>query len=155
MENKAPTYASLLKLRRPPDAAEIALPIEVVTPILGGSPQTRTIDAVDIIRAATIRGHLRFWWRALYAHQYDCPTALIRTKANAGGGRQTSTAAARQSSYAFTSSTPARLMTPTFSFTTPKKPGQRSGPMRSGRRVKTKRRVWQPLPAAGPEHGFA
>jgi CRISPR-associated protein Cmr1 len=43
---------------------------------LGGSPQTRTIDAVDIIRAATIRGHLRLWWRALYAHQYDCPTAL-------------------------------------------------------------------------------
>jgi CRISPR-associated protein Cmr1 len=76
MENKAPTYASLLKLRRPPDAAEIALPIEVVTPILGGSPQTRTIDAVDIIRAATIRGHLRLWWRALYAHNYDSPTAL-------------------------------------------------------------------------------
>ncbi|QUV81922.1 type III-B CRISPR module RAMP protein Cmr1 [Chloracidobacterium sp. D] len=85
MENKAPTYASLLKLRRPPDAAEIALPIEVVTPILGGSPQTRTIDAVDIIRAATIRGHLRLWWRALYAHQYDCPTALYKDESERWG----------------------------------------------------------------------
>ncbi len=85
MEKKAPTYANLLKLRRPPDAAEIALQIEAVTPILGGSPQTRTLDTVDIIRTATIRGHLRFWWRALYAHQYDSPTALYAAESERWG----------------------------------------------------------------------
>jgi CRISPR-associated RAMP protein, Cmr1 family len=74
-ERSAPDYATLAKLKRQPDA-EIVLRVKVVTPILGGSPQTRTVDTVDIIRAATIRGHLRFWWRALYAHNYDSPTAL-------------------------------------------------------------------------------
>ncbi|HEY3999217.1 MAG TPA: type III-B CRISPR module RAMP protein Cmr1, partial [Candidatus Xenobia bacterium] len=44
--------------------------IRVVTPILGGGYRTRQLDDVDIIRAATIRGHLRFWWRALQGHTY-------------------------------------------------------------------------------------
>ncbi|MBA2660918.1 MAG: type III-B CRISPR module RAMP protein Cmr1 [Bradymonadaceae bacterium] len=51
----------------------LSVELQVVTPILGGGFQTRTIDDVDFIRTATIRGHLRFWWRALFAHQY--PTA--------------------------------------------------------------------------------
>lgn len=44
----------------------LAVPLELVTPLLGGAVQPRTIDHVDIIRAATLRGHLRFWWRALF-----------------------------------------------------------------------------------------
>lgn len=44
--------------------------LEVVTPILGGSYETRAIDDVDVIRAPSVRGHLRFWWRAVYAAQY-------------------------------------------------------------------------------------
>jgi CRISPR-associated protein Cmr1 len=36
-----------------------------VTPILGGAPVTRQVDEVDVTRVPTIRGHLRFWWRAL------------------------------------------------------------------------------------------
>ncbi|MCS6914084.1 MAG: type III-B CRISPR module RAMP protein Cmr1 [Myxococcota bacterium] len=47
--------------------------LEVVTPILGGSSQTRKVDEIDVIRAPTVRGHLRFWWRALYAP--TCATA--------------------------------------------------------------------------------
>jgi len=49
---------------------EISVKLKVVTPILGGAAVTRTIDEVDIIRVPTVRGHLRFWWRALHAH--DC-----------------------------------------------------------------------------------
>jgi CRISPR-associated protein Cmr1 len=43
---------------------------KLVTPILGGGTQPRELDEVDIIRAPTVRGHLRFWWRALYGHQF-------------------------------------------------------------------------------------
>lgn len=44
-----------------------ALALQTTTPILGGAPKTRTIDTIDVIRERTIRGHLRFWWRALRA----------------------------------------------------------------------------------------
>ena len=84
MKRSAPDYATLAKLKRQPDA-EIVLRVKVVTPILGGSPQTRTVDTVDIIRAATIRGHLRFWWRALYAHQYGTPMELYAKESERWG----------------------------------------------------------------------
>jgi CRISPR-associated protein Cmr1 len=53
-----------------PELCTISLAVEVVTPILGGGSQTRALDDVDVIRAATVRGHLRFWWRALRGHEF-------------------------------------------------------------------------------------
>ncbi|OJH33898.1 type III-B CRISPR module RAMP protein Cmr1 [Cystobacter ferrugineus] len=47
--------------------------LRTTTPILGGSPEPRQVDTVDVIRVPSIRGHLRFWWRALHGH--ECPTA--------------------------------------------------------------------------------
>jgi CRISPR-associated protein Cmr1 len=52
--------------------------VEVVTPIFGGGHQTRAIDDVDAIRAPSVRGHLRFWWRALYASQCSSAEELYR-----------------------------------------------------------------------------
>ncbi len=49
---------------------EIVVALETTTPILGGAATTRSIDEVDIIRAPSIRGSLRFWWRALYASSF-------------------------------------------------------------------------------------
>ena len=48
----------------------ITLDLETITPILGGAPRTRTVDTVDVIRVPTIRGHLRFWWRALQTRNF-------------------------------------------------------------------------------------
>ncbi len=67
---RAPAYDSLPE-RRSPRTCEIVVRLENVTPIFGGSSRPRAIDEVDVIRAATVRGHLRFWWRALYAAQYS------------------------------------------------------------------------------------
>lgn len=73
---------------------KITVDIEVVTPILGGAATTRQIDEIDVIRTSTIRGHLRFWWRALYGHKfatasqlYDSESALWGKAANDNGGR--------------------------------------------------------------------
>ncbi|MBZ4402156.1 CRISPR-associated protein Cmr1 [Myxococcus sp. AS-1-15] len=44
--------------------------LKTVTPILGGAPVPRQLSEVDPIRVPTLRGHLRFWWRALYGHSY-------------------------------------------------------------------------------------
>jgi CRISPR-associated protein Cmr1 len=58
------------------ETCEISVNLRVVTPILGGGPKLRDVDHVDIIRVPTVRGHLRFWWRALYGHEYDSPQKL-------------------------------------------------------------------------------
>lgn len=77
-----------------PELHELRVRLEVVTPILGGSHQTRAIDDVDVIRAASVRGHLRFWWRALYASHcanaeelYERESALWGRAATKDGGR--------------------------------------------------------------------
>lgn len=80
---KAPAYAELptakpRAARGGPELREVRVRLEVVTPILGGSHQTRAIDDVDVIRAPSVRGHLRFWWRALYAAQYANADALYQ-----------------------------------------------------------------------------
>ncbi len=64
--------------RSGPELAKLCVTLEVVTPILGGSYQTRAIDDVDVIRAPSVRGHLRFWWRALYAAHYANADALYQ-----------------------------------------------------------------------------
>jgi len=38
--------------------------IEVITPIFGGGTEAGVNDPVTLIRPSSIRGHLRFWWRA-------------------------------------------------------------------------------------------
>lgn len=96
---KAPKYQELptakpRAVRSGPELAELRVRLEVVTPILGGSHQTRAIDDVDVIRAPSVRGHLRFWWRALYASQcssaeelYKHESALWGRAATDDGGR--------------------------------------------------------------------
>ncbi|MBN1547551.1 MAG: type III-B CRISPR module RAMP protein Cmr1 [Syntrophaceae bacterium] len=40
------------------------LTVQVVTPMFGGGVEAGEPDPVTLIRASSIRGHLRFWWRA-------------------------------------------------------------------------------------------
>lgn len=80
---KAPKYQELptpkpRAARSGPELVELRVQLEVVTPILGGSHQTRAIDHVDVIRAPSVRGHLRFWWRCLYAAQFANADALYQ-----------------------------------------------------------------------------
>jgi CRISPR-associated protein Cmr1 len=87
---RAPAYASLpaAKVRATrggPEVREISIRAEIVTPILGGATQTRAVDEVDIIRAATVRGHLRFWWRALSAAQHPSASALYARESEIWG----------------------------------------------------------------------
>ncbi len=74
--------------------ATIRVTLRTVTPILGGGYRARDIDDVDIVRPATIRGHLRFWWRALHGDGAADPGDLFTREAGIwgraaddGGGR--------------------------------------------------------------------
>ncbi len=40
------------------------LTIKVITPLFGGGVEAGMNDPVTLIRGSSIRGHLRFWWRA-------------------------------------------------------------------------------------------
>lgn len=67
-----------------------SLPLRVVTPIFGGGPVPRKVDRVEVIRAASIRGHLRFWWRALHAQNYSDSKSLYKAETELWGGPTTS-----------------------------------------------------------------
>ncbi len=76
----APAYESLparreRSTRGGPALCSLSVVVDVVTPILGGGSQTRAIDEVEVIRPTTLRGHLRFWWRALRGHEHEFPSA--------------------------------------------------------------------------------
>ena len=52
------------------DPIRTILSLETITPLFGGSAKAGYIDKTNPIRAASIRGHLRFWWRALFGTRY-------------------------------------------------------------------------------------
>ncbi|HEY5891841.1 MAG TPA: type III-B CRISPR module RAMP protein Cmr1 [Chthoniobacterales bacterium] len=48
----------------------LSLDIQVITPLFGGGATPGECDPVTLIRGTTIRGHLRFWWRATVGAQF-------------------------------------------------------------------------------------
>lgn len=44
---------------------------ELITPLFGGGVEPATADPVTIIRGASVRGQLRFWWRACRGGQFN------------------------------------------------------------------------------------
>lgn len=56
---------------RPRD--EFSLGVELATPQFGGGAVARKVDLDQWLRPSAVRGALRFWWRALHAH--ECRTA--------------------------------------------------------------------------------
>ena len=55
--------------RRTQELFSVAL--MTTTPLFAGGPKTRHVDRHTPIRVPSIRGQLRFWWRALFAHPWD------------------------------------------------------------------------------------
>ncbi len=58
--------------------------------------KVRIADDIDIICAASVRGHLRFGWRALYAPQYQGTKQLYKARACDEGARRRVMAVASQ-----------------------------------------------------------
>jgi CRISPR-associated protein Cmr1 len=71
--------------RGEPARESFEVELESVTPILGGAAATRTVDEVDVIRVPTIRGHLRFWWRALQSSALASPRELFKAETELWG----------------------------------------------------------------------
>lgn len=69
----------------PSPQQSITLHLRLITPLFGGGYEPREVDPVCIIRPASIRGHLRFWWRALYGGQYASASKLFEAEAQIWG----------------------------------------------------------------------
>jgi CRISPR-associated protein Cmr1 len=84
----APAFKDLPPRRSPATGVrrDLAVSLEIVTPILGGGYRARTPDDIDLIRVPTVRGHLRFWWRALFAGRYPSAAALYAAETKLWGG---------------------------------------------------------------------
>lgn len=58
----------------------LCLTLKLETKLMGGGVRPREIDATQWLRGTSVRGALRFWWRALYAHRYGSPRELLKTE---------------------------------------------------------------------------
>lgn len=64
------------------------LRLKTITPMFGGGFETRNVDTVSPIRAAAIRGHLRFWWRTIYGGQFGSAENLFQREAELWGSAE-------------------------------------------------------------------
>jgi CRISPR-associated protein Cmr1 len=56
------------------------LELQTMTPMFGGSAKPREVDAGNPVRAASVRGHLRFWWRATAGARFSSAKELFEAE---------------------------------------------------------------------------
>ncbi len=86
MPHRVPSYDELPRARHIDRTPAVRVVLRTITPIYGGGVETRRVDAVDVIRVPTVRGHLRWWWRALFAGKYGDTRALFEAERERWGG---------------------------------------------------------------------
>ncbi len=85
---RKPPASLTLPAWKTPEAADthtITLQLKLITPMFGGGHTAREIDEAQPIRAAAIRGHLRFWWRATAGAQYSTSEKLYKAESELWG----------------------------------------------------------------------
>ena len=73
----APTLDMVREAERPDDRCRLTVRLKVITPIYGGGTRAGESDDDDPIRAATVRGHLRFWWRATRGAEFASDIGML------------------------------------------------------------------------------
>lgn len=70
----------------PSQRETIVLKLKLVTPLFGGGFEARNVDELVPVRAAAIRGNLRYWWRATAGARYATPKELYEAETALWGG---------------------------------------------------------------------
>lgn|GEM_PF-382388 len=63
--------------------------IHVITPLVGGSAEPGANDTSVLVRSSSVRGHLRFWWRATRGSQIETTEELYRRESEIFGNTET------------------------------------------------------------------
>lgn len=74
-----------IKRKQKPDWTRHELEFEVITPMMGGGSRTREADEVSVVRATSVLGNLRFWWRACKAADFADLDALAKREGEIWG----------------------------------------------------------------------
>lgn len=69
-----PPSLTILRPRREPF---LEAEIHLVTPMFGGSAEPAASDPDYSVRGSTVRGHLRFWWRACHGSRFTTADELF------------------------------------------------------------------------------
>ena len=86
MPRTPPTTAPPLPKLESPESWTVQL--QTITPMFGGSAETRQVDPRHPVRAASVRGHLRFWWRATAGAQYSTAKKLFEEESKIWGNTE-------------------------------------------------------------------
>lgn len=70
---------------REENASKKVYRIHVVTPLVGGGVEAGKNDPITLIRGASIRGQLRFWWRASKGSQFSDSKSLYQKEGEIWG----------------------------------------------------------------------
>ncbi|GHG09736.1 type III-B CRISPR module RAMP protein Cmr1 [Deinococcus piscis] len=62
--------------------------LKTITPMFGGGAETRKANEQNPVRAASVRGHLRFWWRATAGAGYASAKALYEAESEIWGSTE-------------------------------------------------------------------
>lgn len=56
------------------------LELRTITPMFGGSAKTREVNSTNPVRPSSVRGHLRFWWRATAGARFSSAEELFKAE---------------------------------------------------------------------------
>lgn len=69
----------------PPRQAFLSEELQVVTPLVGGGATPSVPDREAPVRGPSVRGQLRFWWRACFGNRYQTAAELFEAEAAVWG----------------------------------------------------------------------
>ncbi|MDO5067807.1 MAG: type III-B CRISPR module RAMP protein Cmr1 [Propionibacteriaceae bacterium] len=67
------------------EAREHPITLSTITPMFGGSPRPTQVNPDHPVTARTVRGHLRFWWRALNGGRFSSLPQLFQAESRIWG----------------------------------------------------------------------
>ena len=64
---------------------EHTVTLSTITPMFGGAPQPTKVNLTQPVTARTVRGHLRFWWRAINGGRFSSIPQLFQAESRIWG----------------------------------------------------------------------
>lgn len=86
----APPIRELSEVLSQHTSREHTAVLSTITPMFGGSPDPTKVDRDAPVSPRTVRGHLRFWWRALNGHRYSSLSQLFQAESRIWGSAASS-----------------------------------------------------------------
>lgn len=81
MSRRPPGPPPALSMLKAPREPFLDVEIHLVTPLFGGGAEPGVVDRELPVRGSTVRGHLRFWWRACIGARFSSAEELFTAEA--------------------------------------------------------------------------